>query len=446
MDQDVILSPLSFKSLTVKNRIFRSSISGRLDNYDGSGTKVRINWERKFSKGGVGAIISSFVPISIPGRILPNFATIHSDKTIRFWKALVRQVHQDDSKYIIQLSHSGRQQDIGGVENRPSMPKSATSSSEAVHGLQCTAMNHEDIAEVVEQFAEGARRAREAGVDGVELHGAHGYLITQFLSSGINDRTDEYGGSLENRARFLLEIVRAIRKKVGRDYHLQVKINATDYNNAVYFWHRPGNTVQDTLQICQWLEAEGVDALHISTGSFFPHPLNPPGDFPLEDLAKTYGSMLSWGRSAFRNYILFKFAFLRPAFMTFWNRIKAKVPLVEGVNLNDAAIIKAGVNIPVLVTGGFQTASVIRNAILQNKCDGVAIARPLVANPDLVKIFEQGKNRPERPCSYCNKCLVNVLEHPIGCYDINRYDGDHEKMINEIFSVFDPEHHSPLQK
>ena len=126
--------------------------------------------------------------------------------------------------------------------------------------------------------------------------------------------------------------------------------------------------------------------------------------------------------------------------MTFWNRIKTQVPLVEGVNLSDAAIIKAGVNIPVLVTGGFQTASVIRNAILQKKCDGVAIARPLIANPDLVKIFEQGKNRPDRPCSYCNKCLVNVLEHPIGCYDLNRYDGNHEKMIEEIFSVFDPKH------
>src|SRR5207344_2525370 len=100
----------------------------------------------------------------------------------------------------------------------------------------CERMTIGQIHETVEAFAEGARRAREAGLDGVELHGANGYLITQFLSSAINDRTDEYGGSLENRARFVLEIVRAIRRRVGDDFHLQMKISTTEHSNAVRFW------------------------------------------------------------------------------------------------------------------------------------------------------------------------------------------------------------------
>ena len=124
------------------------------------------------------------------------------------------------------------------------------------------------IKETVQAFAEGARRAREAGLDGVELHGANGYLITQFLSSGINDRTDEYGGVLANRARFVREIVQAIRARVGRDFHLQMKISATEYNNALLPEEKPGNTIEDSTQVCQWLKDDGVDAIVVSSGSF----------------------------------------------------------------------------------------------------------------------------------------------------------------------------------
>jgi len=106
-------------------------------------------------------------------------------------------------------------------------------------------MSKAGIKEVVEMFAQGARRARQAKLDGVELHASHGYLFTQFLSSAINDRKDEYGGSLENRARFLLEVIAAIRREVGRDYHLGVKINAVDFNDALFPWKPKGNTLEN---------------------------------------------------------------------------------------------------------------------------------------------------------------------------------------------------------
>src|SRR6516225_5581027 len=97
----------------------------------------------------------------------------------------------------------------------------------------------------------GPPGAREAGLDGVELHGANSYLITQFLSSGINDRTDEYGGSIANRARFVLEVVRAIRKKVGRDFHLLMKINGADHNNWLYPWRKKGNFLEESIEMCK---------------------------------------------------------------------------------------------------------------------------------------------------------------------------------------------------
>src|SRR5918992_827564 len=104
---DAIFQPLKFKNLTVKNRIFRSNVSGRFDNYDGSGNQARINWEVKFARGGVGMIISSFVPVTIRGRIVPNYATIHRDDSIPFWRALGDAVHEYGCKFLMQLSHSG---------------------------------------------------------------------------------------------------------------------------------------------------------------------------------------------------------------------------------------------------------------------------------------------------------------------------------------------------
>src|SRR3954466_5466616 len=278
MTEDLIFTPLKFRNLTVKNRIFRSNISGKFDNEDGSLTQTRINWECKFAKGGIGAIISSYVPVLMEGRIIAGYATIHRDDFIPQWQKLGEAVHSFDCKFIMQLSHSGRQMDVPGVHNYARPALSSTSRKETLHGFLCRAATKREIDHLVASFANAAWRAREAGLDGVELHAANGYLFTQFLSSGINDRTDDYGGSLENRARFLLDVIRAIRRKVGREFHLQVKLSAIDRNNVIP-WEGKGNVVADTVRVAQWCEAEGVDAIHVSSGSLFPHPLNPPGDF-----------------------------------------------------------------------------------------------------------------------------------------------------------------------
>jgi 2,4-dienoyl-CoA reductase-like NADH-dependent reductase (Old Yellow Enzyme family) len=436
-NNDVIFQPLQFRNLTVKNRLFRSNISGRWDNYNGTGTQARINWEESFARGGVGAIISSFCPVHIRGRILPNYAMIDNDDKIPFWRKVGEAVHRHDCKFIVQLSHSGRQRDVPGVENFMQKALSSTGRKDTFHGLLCQAMTVKDIQQIVEYFAEGARRARDAGLDGVELHASHGYLFTQFLSSAINDRKDEYGGSLENRARFLIDVIKAIRRKVGNDFHLQAKLNAVDFGNALYPWEKKGNTLAENIQIIKWAEEAGVDAIHVSIGSIFPHPLLPPGGFPPDELNWWYGGMASSGVRGYMNYTLFHFKVLRPLFLYFWNRTKKDHP-IEAVSSEYCREVKKQIKVPVLNTGGYQDARVIRKVISEGYTDAVSMARPLIANRDLPRVLASGKDVPERECSFCNRCLVNAIANPLGCYDVRRFNGDHAAMIQEVMKVYDP--------
>jgi 2,4-dienoyl-CoA reductase-like NADH-dependent reductase (Old Yellow Enzyme family) len=426
-----IFAPLEFRNLTVKNRILRSNLSGRFDLYDGTGTQARINWELKFARGGVGAIVSSWCGVNLRGRIVPNYASIDSDARVPFWRELGERVHEHDCKFILQLAHAGRQRDIPGFEIAKGL--SSTDRADPLHGFECERMTVGQIDETIAAFAEAARRARKAGLDGVEIHGANGYLFTQFLSSAINDREDAYGGSLANRARFLLETVRAIRARVGDDFHLQVKISATEYGDALMPWAPKGNTIDDSVEVCRWLEEAGADAIHVSSGNTFPHPDNPAGAFSPADVVGSYDVMLSSGIHTFRNYLLFRTPGVNKLFAL---RAARRPEQLEGANLADARAIKQAVSIPVLCTGGFQRASTIAAAIERGDCDAVTIGRGLVANNDLVRLFEDGRDLPPRPCTYCNKCLYNVLEHPLGCYDETRFDS-REEMIREIMSVFE---------
>src|SRR5439155_27341399 len=178
----------------------------------------------------------------------------------------------------------------------------------------------------------------------------------------------------------------------------------------------------------------GADAIHVSAGSTFPHPLNPAGGLPLREVWANYDGLISSGVHAFRNYLLYRTPLVNRLMQWRWERPADEV---EGANLGDARTIKAAVSIPVLCTGGFQTASVVRRALADGDCDAVTIARPLVANPDLLERWRAGEDRPARPCSFCNKCLFNLLENPLGCYDERRYDS-REQMLAEIYSVYDP--------
>jgi 2,4-dienoyl-CoA reductase (NADPH2) len=428
-----IFQPLRLGGLTVKNRVLRSSVAGRFDNYDGSGTDVRVNWDVKFARGGVGAIISSNAPIAERGHIVPGYAYIDSDDRIPFWRELGARVHEHDCAYIVQLVYAGRERMLPGLLYDTAL--GATDDPEPINGFPCTRMTVEQIRGTVEQFAQAARRTREAGLDGVELAGANGMLFTQFLSPAINRRKDDYGGPLEHRARFALEVVRAIRAEVGDDFCLGFKISVDEAPRELLPWFRKGNSVEDVVRVCGWLEQAGVDYLHVSAGTGFPHPRNPAGRFPAKDVVSGYDTLLSSGSYALRNFLVFRTWPLSAGFRWWWERPSRKLG-IEGINLPGSRAVKEAVSIPVLCTGGFQTASLVAAAIDRGDCDGVTLARTLVANPDLVRHFEQGRDTAPRPCTYCNKCLFNFVENPLGCYDETRFDS-HEEMIEQIFSVYE---------
>jgi 2,4-dienoyl-CoA reductase (NADPH2) len=451
-DTEAIRQPLPLGREALKNRLLRSSISGRIDNYDGSGTPARVRFEERFAEGGLAAIISSHVPITPRGRVLPNYAMIDRDERIDFWRTVGQRVHKHQCLFFLQLSHSGRQQDIGGVENEGQLPDGVTDQLDYFNGLRSRRMTVERIREIVKLFGDGAERVVAARLDGIELHSANGYLFTQFLSKAINDRTDAYGGKkIEDRARFLMEVIEEIqsRKTVGRDFPLIVKVTGRDRYNDAGLWPRSdGNDIQDAITVARMVQDAGVHAVHVSTGSMFPHPLNPAGPLPVRVGRTTYESLLGTGEWTFRNYLGFRFVgwFVRWLWshkQPFWTGGKLDAEKLEGFAAEDARAIKAQLKIPVLLTGGFQTSHGVGRVLRNGSCDAVTMARPLLANPDLPQALLEGWNGPRHAkCTYCNKCLLHVLEHPLGCYEQDRYENGpktqagHDRMIQDVFAIF----------
>ena len=274
---ETIFQPLQFRNLTVKNRIFRSNISGRFDNYDGSGNQARINWETKFARGGVGAIISSFVPVHLRGRIVPELRDDRPRRHIPFWRAVGKAVHEHDCKFILQLSHGGRQRDINGIEYPTGLVVHRQGRS--APRVRCEAMTKAQIDETGRGTSPRARAGRARG-RARRRRAARRQRLPDHAVPQLGDQRPQ--GRVRRPAREPGAL--RPRGRAGHPREGRPRLPPADEDqrpglrrcaDRVSGVGPSGNTLDESVQVCKWLVEAGVDAIHVSTGSFFPHPRNP---------------------------------------------------------------------------------------------------------------------------------------------------------------------------
>ena len=362
----------TINGMALKNRLVRSATWEGMCDPDGRPTEKLADLYRDLARGGVGLIISGYTFVRPDGKQLPGKMGIHTDAFVDEMKALTRAVHDENGRIVMQLVHAGGQTDAATAGRQTLAP-----SSVAVEQFPeiPAAMSQEDIDQVVAAFGAGAKRAKEYGFDGVQLHGAHGYLINQFLSPLTNRRTDKYGGEIENRCRFLMEVYHEVRKNVGNDYPVMIKLNGADNLEG-------GLELVDAVFAAKKLDKDGIDGIEVSGGT----PVS--GD-------------------------------QTPA------RIKIKDPKQEAYNIDLALQIRNVVKCPVMVVGGFRSYEVADRAVSLRGIDYIALARPFIREPNLAGRWQQG-NRSPAACISCNGCFKPGLQEG-GIYCVVKKKEDEKK-------------------
>ncbi|MDR3348493.1 MAG: NADH:flavin oxidoreductase [Acidaminococcales bacterium] len=350
-----LFAEVSLGKLKIPNRLIRSATmemdavkNGVID------VPVMQGIYGKLAEGGVGLIITGMMGVGYNSCVGGNMAKIYGEDFHRTFQAVVAAVQQFGCKIVAQLGQCGAKARAIDLGDHPLAP----SDIEAMRKMPAKAMTESDVKRVVSEFAEAAAKCREAGADGIQLHAAHGYLLSQFLSPYYNKRQDEYGGSLENRARILLEICDAVRLKVGKDYPLFVKINFSDLTD-------PGLDGHECTLICKELEKRGIDAIEVSSG--------------LAVSAKSAP-------------------------------VKAGIGLEgQGFFADGAMEIAEAVNIPVISVGGYRSPDFAESTLNKSKIAAISLCRPLVREPGLVKRWKAGDFSPSQ-CVSCNGCFAETLK------------------------------------
>jgi 2,4-dienoyl-CoA reductase-like NADH-dependent reductase (Old Yellow Enzyme family) len=351
-----VFEATTINGMTMSNRMIRSATWEGMCEQDGRPTEKLINCYRDLAQGGIGLIISGYTFVRPDGKQLPGKMGIHTDDFAGDYENLTSTVHNAGGKIAVQLVHAGGQTDANNAGRQPLAPSAVQADQFPEMPAELT---KDEISGIIAAFAEGARRAKGWGFDGVQLHGAHGYLINQFLSPLTNRRTDEYGGSIENRCRFLLEVYRKVRESVGSDYPVFIKLNAADNLDG-------GLGVDDAVYAAKALAKVGIDAIEVSAGTPASGEKGPV-------------------------------------------RGKINKPEKEAYNLPLARRIKETVNCPVMVVGGFRSYEVAENTIRDDGMDYIAMARPLIREPGLPNRWSKGDRSPAR-CISCSKCFMAGIE------------------------------------
>ncbi|HPD17083.1 MAG TPA: NADH:flavin oxidoreductase [Planctomycetota bacterium] len=345
-----VFTPARLGALELPNRLVRSATGEKMCRSDGSAPPSVPQFYARLARGGVGLLITGHSFVRADGKASEGMMGVHSDKMLPGLKAVVEAVQGNGGKVVCQINHAGRQtrpELIGG--KRPVAPSAVV---EKTTGLRPRALDPEEIEPLLDSYVTAACRCREAGFDGVQLHCAHGYLMSSFLSPHTNRRTDAWGGSLEARARFPLEAVRRIRAALGREFPLLVKLNAEDFIEG-------GLTLAQSCRIAAWLEAEGVDGIEISAG-----------------MAETADQIV-------RKHI--------------------DAPEKEGYFIPFAREFRQHVRVPLICVGGFRSLSVMEAALESGAADFVSLCRPLIREPELPRKLREGTST-RATCISCNCC------------------------------------------
>lgn len=388
----LLFTPKKIGSIEIKNRFVQSATFTASAKSNGEVSELNIKRHARLAKGGVGLIVKGAVFVHPWGRMGFGQVGIHSNDMIPGLKKLTEAVHNEGGKIVFQLHHAGDMTSRKLIGTHPIAPSSF--GKDPFYGIKPREMTEEQIREVIDCFGQAAVRAAEAGADGVQIHGAHGYLVSKFLSPFFNRRTDGWGGSAENRFKFLKEIILTIRKQTP-DLPILLKMNSHDHTP------QEGTTHELTVQYGKWLSDLKLDALELSSGSTYSLMHLCMGDVPVDMLAL---AAPLWKRPivkyVFNNFVIGKFPLT-----TEWH-----LPVTKKVRplLGD---------MPQFLVGGVRTVERMNEILDNNEADFISLCRPLVREPNLVKKIKEGKST-SATCDSCNKCLIStsVLNIPIRCF------------------------------
>jgi 2,4-dienoyl-CoA reductase-like NADH-dependent reductase (Old Yellow Enzyme family) len=346
----ILFTRVAIGRVVVPNRFVRSATQDFLAEEDGSITSRQVELFARLAEGEVGLIITGHAFVNQAGKASPRQIGIHEERMVEGLARLTGAVHRFPSRIFVQLAHAGRQtkEKICGC-----VPIAPSPVFEPVNKFTPREMTGRDIAETIGNFVRAGARARTAGFDGVQIHAAHGYLLSSFLSPHTNRRSDGWGGTLRNRARIISEIIRGIKAAAGADFPVIVKLNSSDLMPG-------GLDIDGAVEAAGILESDGADGIEVSGGT----------------AESGRGSM--------------------------WPGVRPEEE--EGYFVESAARIKAAVRVPVFGLGGLRTFRAMEKILLDGRADLISMSRPFIREPWLVRKFRTGEISKSE-CISCNKCL-----------------------------------------
>jgi 2,4-dienoyl-CoA reductase-like NADH-dependent reductase (Old Yellow Enzyme family) len=359
MQKEIIMTtlfePSEINGMTLPNRFVRSATWEGLAGDDGSCTPPLVDMMKTLAKGGVGLIISSHAYVQKVGQAGTGQLGIHNDDMIAGLKEMTAAVHNQNGKIICQLAHAGF---FGNAKLSGQTPIAPSAVEGIAEGMR-KEMTTEDIQKVTEAFATAAHRAKIAGFDGVQIHGAHGYLLSEFISPKFNRRTDEYGGSIENRARLPLAVLQAIRETVGADYPVLIKLNCKEFVDD-------GLQREEFVQVGKMLADAGIDAIEVS------------GGLPVS--SKTRPSQLGINKEEKEAYFQ-----------------------------EEAKALRKEADVTLILVGGNRSFHIAEGLVAEGVADYISMSRPLIREPHLINRWKAG-DLTKAACVSDNMCFRPAIK------------------------------------